>query len=109
MRPTHNDIDDIKNIKYYCELVITRDGKICLPISCGHEEILRNLCKEIDPETEKDPRSGLYELLTATRAIRVSYLGQTMVEDFYCKIQKHAYDTLVSLNLIQKNLLMLIC
>ena len=91
--------------KYYCEVVITRDGQICLPISCGHGEILRDLCKEIDPETEDNPRSGLYELLTATRAITVSYMNQVMVEDFYCNEQKHAYDTLVSLNLIQKILL----
>ena len=97
---THKD-----RFKYYCELVITRDGQICLPISCGHGDILRGLCKEIDPETEKDPRSGLYELLTATRAITVSYMNQIMVEDFYSKEQKDAYDFLASLNLIQENML----
>ena len=94
-----------EKFRFYCEIVITRDGQICLPISCGHGEILRDLCKEIDPETEKDPRSGLYELLTATRAITVSYMNQIMVEDFYSKEQKDAYDFLVSLNLIQKNML----
>lgn len=97
---THKD-----RFKYYCELVITRDGQICLPISCGHGGILRDLCKEIDPETEKDPRSGLYELLTATRAITVSYMNQIMVEDFYSKEQKDAYDFLASLNLVQENML----
>lgn len=91
--------------KFYCEVVITRDGQICLPISCGHGGILRDLCKEIDPETEKDPRSGLYELLTATRAITVSYMNQIMVEDFYSKEQKDAYDFLASLDLIQENML----
>lgn len=93
-----------EKFRFYCEVVITRDGQICLPIRCGHGDILRDLCKEIDPETEKDPRSGLYELLTVTRAITVSYMNQIMVEDFYSKEQKDAYDFLVSLNLILRNL-----
>lgn len=93
-----------EKFRFYCEVVITRDGKICLPIRCGHGDILRDLCKEIDPETEKDPRSGLYELLTVTRAITVSYMNQIMVEDFYCKEQKDTYDFLLSLNLILRNL-----
>ena len=93
-----------EKFRFYCEVVITRDGQICLPISCGHGDILRDLCKEIDPETEKDPRSGLYELLTVTRAITVSYMNQIMVEDFYSEEQKYAYDFLVSLNLILKNM-----
>lgn len=90
--------------RFYCEVVITRDGNICLPIQCGHVQILRDLCKEIDPNTEADIRSGLYELLTATRAITVSYMNQIMVEDFYSMEQKYAYDFLASLNLIQKNM-----
>lgn len=94
-----------EKFRFYCEVVITRDGQICLPIQCGHGDILRDLCKEIDPETEKDPRSGLYELLTVTRAITVSYMNQIMVEDFYSEEQKYAYDFLVSLNLILKNML----
>lgn len=93
-----------EKFRFYCEVVITRDGQICLPISCGHGDILRDLCKEIDPETEKDPRSGLYELLTVTRAITVSYMNQIMVEDFYSEEQKYTYDFLVSLNLILKNM-----
>ena len=93
-----------EKFRFYCEVVITRDGQICLPIQCGHGDILRDLCKEIDPETEKDPRSGLYELLTVTRAITVSYMNQIMVEDFYSKEQKDVYDFLVSLNLILRNL-----
>lgn len=93
-----------EKFRFYCEVVITRDGQICLPISCGHGDILRDLCKEIDPETEKDPRSGLYELLTVTRAITVSYMNQIMVEDFYSKEQKDVYDFLVSINLILRNL-----
>lgn len=94
-----------EKFRFYCEVVITRDGQICLPIQCGHGDILRDLCKEIDPETEKDPRSGLYELLTVTRAITVSYMNQIMVEDFYSEEQKYTYDFLVSLNLILKNML----
>ena len=93
-----------EKFRFYCEVAITRDGQICLPIQCGHGDILRDLCKEIEPETEKDPRSGLYELLTVTRAITVSYMNQIMVEDFYSKEQKDAYDFLVSLNLILRNL-----
>ena len=93
-----------EKFRFYCEVVITRDGQICLPIQCGHGDILRDLCKEIDPETEKDPRSGLYELLTVTRAITVSYMNQIMVEDFYSEEQKYTYDFLVSLNLILKNM-----
>ena len=93
-----------EKFRFYCEVVITRDGQICLPIQCGHGDILRDLCKEIDPETEKDPRSGLYELLTVTRAITVSYMNQIMVEDFYSEEQKYSYDFLVSLNLILRNL-----
>ena len=96
---THKD-----KFRFYCEVVITRDGMICLPLQCGHTEILRDLCKEIDPKTEADVRSGLYELLTSTRAITVSYLNQIIVEDFYSKEQKYAYDVLVDSHLILRNI-----
>lgn len=88
----------------YCEIVITRDGDICLPIMCGHGEMLRDLCKEIDPKLAYNKRAGEYEILTATRAITVSYLDQIMVEDFYSEKQKFAYDVLLSNNLIVDNL-----
>ena len=93
-----------EKFRFYCEVVITRDGQICLPIQCGHGDILRDLCKEIDPETEKDPRSGLYELLTVTRAITVSYMNQISADDFYSKEQEDTYNLLVHLGLILKNL-----
>lgn len=96
---THKD-----KFRFYCEVVITRDGNICLPIQCGHGQILRDLCKEIDPDTEADIRSGLYELLTATRAITVSYMNQVMVEDFYSKKQRESYEFLVNLGLIWRSL-----
>lgn len=93
-----------EKFRFYCEVVITRDGQICLPLHCGHTEILRDLCREIDPELEADIGSGLYELLTVTRAISVSYMNQISADDFYSKEQEDTYNLLVHLGLILKNL-----
>lgn len=93
-----------EKFRFYCEVVITRDGQICLPIQCGHGDMLRDLCKEVDSKIIADPRAGLYELLTATRAITVSYMNQIIVEDFYSVEQEETYEFLVSLGLILRNL-----
>lgn len=95
-----------EKFRYYCEVIITVDGDIMLPFYMGHIELLWELAKTLIPGvTDKEyMNNGLFELLTLTKAICVSYDYQIIIDDFYSDIQKDVYNLLVTNSLIAPNL-----
>ena len=96
-----------ENNKYrfinYCEVVITKDGDICLPIHASHKDIMRDLVKEYNGDYP-DMNDDILDLVIRTNSICVSYDNQVMYRDFYSKPQKNAFDLLKSLRLINENI-----
>lgn len=91
----------------YCELVISREGDILLPFNIGHLDLLWELAKTILGKISEYQymNNSLYELLTLTKAIAVSYEYQLISDDFYSEEQKQVYNLLVANKLIKDNLL----
>ena len=91
------------NFMKYCEIVITKDGQICMPINTSHKNILMDLIREYTGEYPDDTL-GLPDLVKLSNAVCVSYEYQLLYNDFYSKEQKQAYELLLSLRLIKENI-----
>lgn len=91
------------NFIRYCELVITKDGQICMPLRTSHKNILIDLVREYNGRIPDDGIS-INELVKMTDSVCVSYENQLLHNSFYSKEQEYAYKALVNNSLIKENI-----
>ena len=91
------------NFMKYCELVITKDGQICMPLRTSHKNILIDLVREYNGRIPNDGIS-INELIKMTDSVCVSYENQLLHNSFYSKEQEYAYKALVNNSLIKENI-----